>query len=191
MGCFRGYLVCCWTFCLAKLKSKHPNTWPWGTVNIRVGMCLYLIPLLLPEWVGMKEECFHCFIRKGGLKRRLEVVGGIVGELVLLPCEWSSILPGTFQWLPWGLPLPLARSTFAPIKHTHIYTLYFPHTLSYSLYLICLCPTWCLIHAPSSAFPEAPTLLPACLPLQSLIISPSSVWLSCKIDSVKRKHAIF
>lgn len=27
---------------------------------------------------------------------------GCMGVLVLLPCERSSIVPGTFQWLPWG-----------------------------------------------------------------------------------------
>ena len=51
--------------------------------------------------------CFHCK-GQGALKKveeeeeeeEREEGGGCMGELALLPCERSSIVPGTFQWLP-------------------------------------------------------------------------------------------
>lgn len=56
-----------------------------------------------------------------------------MGELVLLPCERSSIVPGTFQWLPRGpcsFPSPPQLDRlFFPQKHKHINT----HILSTSV----------------------------------------------------------
>lgn len=40
-----------------------------------------------------------------------------MGELALLPCERSSIVPGTFQWLPRGpcsYPSPPPHTVFNP-----------------------------------------------------------------------------
>lgn len=57
-------------FSYDKIKASKPHepeeTYLSGNVSV-----------FLHEGVGMKEECFHCFISKGGLRRRLG--GGVEG----------------------------------------------------------------------------------------------------------------
>lgn len=64
-----------------------------------------------------------------------------MGELVLLPCERSSIVPGTFQWLlrgPRSKPLPHFMHSFS-LTNPHILCIPHPptHTPSHSLSLLC------------------------------------------------------
>lgn len=93
-----------------------------------------------------------------------------MGELALLPCERSSIVPGTFQWLPRGPcsgPSP-HRTVFNP--HTQIYRgcvahfLMFHTALSVSFRLSPL--------SSSPHFTEAKTAFPPPARPRLLIISP-------------------
>lgn len=73
-------LCCSPCFCMSSSLSE------WRRRVSRRG-CSHCV--LLQEYRGLKEGW-----RGGG--------GGCMEELALLPCERSSIVPGTFQWLPRG-----------------------------------------------------------------------------------------
>lgn len=122
-------------------------------------------PLSLPlsfsssEWrMRRRHSCLLCFHCKsaGGLKegRRGGGGGGCMGELALLPCERSSIVPGTFQWLPWGpcsYPSPHPIQSFALIyQKTHKNTCFVSVNASHSFFPLLLTFLF-LSHAPSDA----------------------------------------
>lgn len=115
--------------------------------------------------------CFHCK-GQGALKKveeeeeDREEGGGCMGELALLPCERSSIVPGTFQWLPRGLcsyPSPHPIKSLSLIhkkthKHKHFAHLLMCHTSS-SLF-VPLSLFHCLFLCLFSVHPTHPPLPP-------------------------------
>lgn len=153
---------------------------------------------------------FHCK-STGGLKegrRGGGGGGGCMGELALLPCERSSIVPGTFQWLPRGpYPSPLTRHSLSPPqthKHTHILCpplnvtqklFSHSHTLSPSLspFFVTFIPLGVSLMRPPlpllsprfSQADKAPSLLPppsSCSPPVAHYFA-SLMWLPCQPDS--------
>ena len=162
----------------------------------------FFAPVFLPERVvdegGGAPACYAFIARVQGALKKVEEEeeeeeegSGCMGELELLPCERSSIVPGTFQWLPRGPcsnPSPHPNTLLLPShthKHinTHFVHLLMIHTTLTHCLIHCLLSVlthfWCLSlsHAPST-FPSfltsrhIPSLLPPPACPQSLIISP-------------------
>lgn len=101
--------------------------WEWDVFFSAAVSRLYspfLTPILLPEWEEDEGGALACYSfttwAQGPLKNVEEEEevegGGCMGELVLLPCERSSIVPGTFQQLPRGpcsFPSPYSIHSFS------------------------------------------------------------------------------
>lgn len=176
--------------------------------NVQALLSLFC-PCLSPERVvdegGGAPACYAFIaIVQGALKKveeEEEEGWGCMGELALLPCERSSIVPGTFQWLPRGPcsnPSPHPNTLFLP-SHTHKHTnTHFVHllmihtTLSHTVLFSVSClsyPTFgvslpCTLHFPLISHKHTHPVPPpsSCLPPVAHYFA-SLMWLSCQPDS--------
>lgn len=76
-----------------------------GLMGVWCSPC-FCLSSSLSEWRMRRRRkggvSLVCFIARGLRGGWRGGGGGCMGELALLPCERSSIVPGTFQWFPRG-----------------------------------------------------------------------------------------